>query len=92
MDFSPNLPQLENYDDGHDVLEVIELSNGIELNSTSPIPSDETVVVSKKLKSIVWNHFSRQKINGQLKVVCNQCNGKLVAGGGTNHLHKHLLR
>ena len=68
MDFCPNLPQSENDDnDGYDDVEVIEPSNGIELNSTSPIPSDETVVVSKKLKSIVWNHFSRQNINGQLK-------------------------
>ena len=64
----------------------------MELNSTSPIPNDELAVVSKKLKSVVWNHFTRQKINGQLKVVCNQCNGKLVVGGRTNHLHKHLLR
>ena len=64
----------------------------MELNSTSPIPSDETAVVSKKLKSVVWNHFTRQKINGQLKAVCNQCNGKLVSRSGTNHLHKHLLR
>ena len=44
----------------------------------------------RKLKSIVWNHFTKKKkINGIDKVVCNYCNRKLssLPTFGTRHLH-----
>ncbi|KAK9192673.1 hypothetical protein WN944_003366 [Citrus x changshan-huyou] len=44
----PPKPSENDDNDGHDAVEVIEPSNGMELNLTSPIPSDE-LTVSKKL-------------------------------------------
>ncbi|KAL5578436.1 hypothetical protein UlMin_020135 [Ulmus minor] len=48
----------------------------------------------RKQTSVVWNHFSKRKVDGLWKVVCNYCNRKL--GGerkdGTRHLHDHFKR
>ena len=45
-----------------------------------------------RLRSIVWEHFEKKKINGIDKVVCNYCKNALVARStdGTKHLHDHL--
>ncbi|KAK3222265.1 hypothetical protein Dsin_009290 [Dipteronia sinensis] len=46
----------------------------------------------RKLKSVVWNHFSKQKIKGLDKAVCNYCKKKLAGSSraGTMHLHDHF--
>jgi len=46
----------------------------------------------RKLKSIVWQHFVKIKVDGKYKVKCNYCK-KLPSGeikNGTRHLHHHL--
>ncbi|KAH7690224.1 beta-beta-alpha zinc fingers domain-containing protein [Dioscorea alata] len=46
------------------------------------------------MKSIVWEHFTRQEINGEWKAICNYC--KRMLGGksknGATHLHDHVKR
>ena len=41
---------------------------------------------------MVWNHFTKIKVNGEDKAECNYCKKKL--GGkskhGTKHLHQHM--
>ena len=46
----------------------------------------------RKLKSIVWNHFNKQKINGLDKAICNYCKKKLAGSSRarTTHLHDHI--
>ena len=45
-----------------------------------------------RLRSIVWEHFEKKKINGIDKAVCNYCKNALVtrSSDGTKHLHDHL--
>ncbi|KAL4568105.1 hypothetical protein LXL04_023706 [Taraxacum kok-saghyz] len=45
----------------------------------------------RKLTSVVWNHFKREKIDGEWKAICNYCRKKLSGKGshGTTHLHDH---
>ncbi|KAH9745818.1 BED-type domain-containing protein [Citrus sinensis] len=45
-----------------------------------------------RLRSIVWEHFEKKKINGIDKAICNYCKNALVArsSDGTKHLHDHL--
>ncbi|KAH9684650.1 hypothetical protein KPL70_013634 [Citrus sinensis] len=45
-----------------------------------------------RLRSIVWEHFEKKKINRIDKAVCNYCKNALVArsSDGTKHLHDHL--
>ncbi|KAH9716311.1 BED-type domain-containing protein [Citrus sinensis] len=45
-----------------------------------------------RLRSIVWEHFEKKKINFIDKAVCNYCKNALVArsSDGTKHLHDHL--
>ncbi|KAL4341466.1 hypothetical protein GQ457_08G017200 [Hibiscus cannabinus] len=47
-----------------------------------------------KLKSVVWEHFKKEKINNEWKAICNYCNRKLGGNSknGTKHLHDHLAR
>ncbi|KAH9802607.1 BED-type domain-containing protein [Citrus sinensis] len=47
---------------------------------------------TRKLRSIVWDHFEKKIINGEQKAVCNHCNSKLVSrqNDGTKHLHDHM--
>ncbi|KAH7688789.1 Tam3-transposase (Ac family) protein [Dioscorea alata] len=67
--------------------------------TTGSIPStcqktqNEELILSGKrgLKSLVWNHYKRQKIDDKWKVICNYC-GKKLGGdtkNGTKHLHDH---
>lgn len=45
----------------------------------------------RKKTSVVWNHFKRKTINGEVKAICNYCK-KALAGrrsDGTNHLGRH---
>ena len=64
-------------------------------NVDTPIDVDipeHDVTKKRKLKSIVWNHFSKQKINGLDKAICNYCKKKLAGSSraGTTHLHDHF--
>ncbi len=71
----------------------------IDSDQTPPIDlcveSDEQVGIGKrKLTSIVWNHFKKQRIDGVEKAICNYC-GKKLGGeskNGTKHLHDHFNR
>ena len=48
----------------------------------------------RKLKSSMWNHFKKRKIDGLFKVVCNYCSRYL--GGDskneTRHLYNHYKK
>ena len=59
------------------------------------VESDDQVGVGKrKLTSIVWNHYKKQRIDGVDKAICNYC-GKKLGGeskNGTKHLHDHFNR
>ncbi|KAJ1376472.1 Zinc finger, BED-type [Sesbania bispinosa] len=46
----------------------------------------------KRLKSVVWQHFTKKVVNGVDKAECNYCK-KLLGGSsknGTKHLHQHM--
>ena len=47
-----------------------------------------------KLKSSMWNHFTKRKIDGVFKAVCNYCSRHLGrdSKNGTRHLHNHYKR
>ncbi|KAK2377208.1 zinc finger BED domain-containing protein RICESLEEPER [Trifolium repens] len=47
---------------------------------------------SKRLRSDVWNEFTKMKVNGAEKAECKWCNKRLSATSknGTNHLKGHL--
>jgi len=67
--------------------------NDIPINSTPRETKSSTPTVnSRKLILDVWNHFKRQKIDGNWKVVCNYCKKKLLGDGrqGTSHLRNHF--
>ena len=56
--------------------------------------NDQVGVGKRKLTSIVWSHFKKQKIDGVQKAICNYC-GKKLGGeskNGTKHLHDHFNR
>ncbi|KAK1586876.1 hypothetical protein Q3G72_007115 [Acer saccharum] len=64
-------------------------------NVDTPIDVDEPEhddTKKRKLKSVVWNHFSKQKIKGLDKAVYNYCKKKLAGSStaGTTHLHDHF--
>lgn len=47
---------------------------------------------ANRLKSVVWQHFTKTKVNGEDKAQCNYCK-KLLGGkakNGTKHLHQHM--
>ena len=52
-------------------------------------PSNEITKEQGRLKSVVWNHFKRRKVDGKDKAECNYCTRLLVGGSknGTKHLH-----
>ncbi|KAL5815244.1 hypothetical protein ACOSQ4_025885 [Xanthoceras sorbifolium] len=49
---------------------------------------------SSRLRSKVWPHFKRQKINGRMRVICIYCKFSLNGGSNddTSHLKNHLNR
>ncbi|KAL5789755.1 hypothetical protein ACOSQ2_004643 [Xanthoceras sorbifolium] len=49
---------------------------------------------SSRLRSKVWYHFKRQKINRRIKTTCNYCKSSLNGGSNddTSHLRNHLDR
>ncbi|KAL4388481.1 hypothetical protein GQ457_09G023180 [Hibiscus cannabinus] len=70
---------------------------------TQPSLSQPNVVVDdnksseynpSRLKSSVWEHFTKEKINNEWKAICKHCNRKLGGDSknGTKHLHVHLGR
>ena len=56
--------------------------------------SNEGNTSNSNLKSIVWEHFTKEKINNKWKATCNHCKKKLNGDSknGTNHLRDHLRR
>ncbi|XP_019179524.1 PREDICTED: zinc finger BED domain-containing protein RICESLEEPER 3-like [Ipomoea nil] len=61
-------------------------TNNNEIEGAPNGPSD-----SKRLKSVVWEHFTKKVVNGVDKAECNYCK-KLLGGqskNGTKHLHDH---
>ncbi|KAH7844540.1 hypothetical protein Vadar_029131 [Vaccinium darrowii] len=55
-------------------------------NSTPDCPS--------KLRSHVWQHFSKANVNGVSKAICNYCKKQFASGtnSGTSHLSNHYER
>ena len=55
-------------------------------------PNNEITKERGRLKSIVWNHFKKRKVDGKDKAECNYCTRLLVGGSknGTKNLHDHL--
>ncbi|KAL4574899.1 hypothetical protein LXL04_021739 [Taraxacum kok-saghyz] len=51
----------------------------------------QDIGTNRKLTSVVWNHFKREKIDGEWKAICNYCRKKLSGkdSHGTTHLHDH---
>ena len=45
-------------------------------------PNNEIIEERERLKSVVWNHFKKRKVDGKDKVECNYCMRLLVGGGG----------
>ncbi|KAL4379848.1 hypothetical protein GQ457_02G022500 [Hibiscus cannabinus] len=68
---------------------------------TQPSLSQPNVVVDNnesseynpsRLKSAVWEHFTKEKINNEWKAICKHCN-RMLGGDSKNetkHLHVHL--
>ena len=57
-----------------------------EIHSTTQVEPEKG-----KLKSVVWEHFEKIKVDGKYKAKCNYCK-KLLGGetkNGTKHLHHH---
>ncbi|KAL4290572.1 hypothetical protein GQ457_14G016350 [Hibiscus cannabinus] len=70
---------------------------------TNPTLSQSNVVIEdnvsnesnpSKLKSIVWEHFKKEKINNEWKETCNHCKKKFSGDSknGTSHLRDHMRR
>ncbi|CAI0409281.1 unnamed protein product [Linum tenue] len=55
---------------------------------------DSVVKKSKRLTSVVWNHFERVRKADTCYAVCVHCNKKLSgsSNSGTTHLRNHLMR
>ncbi|KAE8668680.1 Detected protein of unknown function [Hibiscus syriacus] len=53
-----------------------------------------TEFTSSKLKSMVWDHFKKEKINNEWKAICNHCQNKFngESKNGTSHFRDHLKR
>lgn len=59
-------------------------------NGTNEYEEDE----KSRVRSDVWNHFDRKKIDGSLKAICKYCKKKLKGdpGSGTSHLRNHFMK
>lgn len=57
-------------------------------------PTDLPVKKSKRLTSIVWNHFERIRKADSCHAICLHCKKKLSgsSNSGTTHLRNHLIR
>ncbi|KAH7665852.1 Tam3-transposase (Ac family) protein [Dioscorea alata] len=72
------------------------------LESTTPNTSNQTIstndneevnlAIKRKLTSVVWNHFKKEKIDDKWKAICNYYQKKLggESKNGTKHLHDHF--
>ncbi|KAL8149853.1 hypothetical protein AgCh_006754 [Apium graveolens] len=49
---------------------------------------------SGREKSNVWNHFTKQVIDGSLKAICKYCKKQMKgdSGSGTSHLNNHYVK
>ncbi|OIW11605.1 hypothetical protein TanjilG_15299 [Lupinus angustifolius] len=58
------------------------------------IANDTVIKKSKRLTSVVWNHFERVRKADTCYAVCVHCNKKLSgsSNSGTSHLRNHLMR
>ena len=62
-------------------------------NNHSQISVATPVLRCRKLRSLVWNDFSKeQREDGSLVAICNHCKKQMAGGSrsGTTHLKKHL--
>ncbi|KAJ1425712.1 Zinc finger, BED-type [Sesbania bispinosa] len=51
-----------------------------------------TQMGTRRLKSVVWKHFTKIKVNGEDEAKCIYCK-KLLGGKskkGTKHMHQHM--
>ncbi|GAB2269933.1 hypothetical protein Dimus_038811 [Dionaea muscipula] len=54
-----------------------------------PSTEREVEVPGKKMRSRVWNHFTKEKQGDKMKAICNHC--KKILGGESKNGTKHLL-
>ncbi|CAK8579118.1 unnamed protein product [Lathyrus sativus] len=74
-------------------------SGNLSIEAPPPTPNDNMEVNSQttenrrsRLKSIVWDHFTKVKVGEKVKAKCNYCS-KLLNGSsndGTTHLKGHM--
>ncbi|KAK8502493.1 hypothetical protein V6N12_005479 [Hibiscus sabdariffa] len=83
---SPQLPSEENLSPS---FQESSIPTSSQLND-----SNEGYTTNSKLKSTVWEHFTKEKINNEWKATCNHCKKKLNGDSknGTSHLREHLRR
>ena len=87
----------ENQQDGQVSADIVDMPMHEEVPDIDPVIISEAEVEHngtprRNLRSVMWNHFKRQKINGEYKCVCNYY-GKRLGGkikSGTKHLHDHF--
>ncbi|XP_078434697.1 zinc finger BED domain-containing protein RICESLEEPER 2-like [Wolffia australiana] len=71
----------------------IQTFNDEACNSRSQLSTVSPVLRCRKLRSLVWNDFSKeQREDGSLVAICNHCKKQMAGGSrsGTTHLKKHL--
>ncbi|KAJ1402667.1 Zinc finger, BED-type [Sesbania bispinosa] len=59
---------------------------------TQTVDNADIIEGGKRLKSVVWHHFTKKVVNGVDKAECNYCK-KFLGGSsknGTKHLHQHM--
>ena len=64
------------------------LANDVEMGEEE----QDSKLAMGKLRSPMWQHFQKVKIDGLWKAVCNYCSKKLLGDSksGTKHLHDHF--
>lgn len=60
--------------------------------SSNPSHDVSELEKSSQRRSIVWEHFTKMKVNGEDKAQCNACKKYLCGASknGTKHLHLHM--
>ncbi|CAL1356356.1 unnamed protein product [Linum trigynum] len=69
----------------------IQAQPSVNLNEIETTP-DEEVIQLGRLKSVVWQHFTKVRVKGVIKAKCNYCKKLLgcESGNGTSHLKSHV--
>ncbi|KAK2637299.1 hypothetical protein Ddye_032091 [Dipteronia dyeriana] len=96
LDFDSNIPlntqsQAPSFDINLVDINDIECESGRQTSQTNRRSTKRSSSGRPKQTSEAWNHFKREIINGEVKVICHHC-GKALAGNHrqvTSHLLNH---